>query len=498
MQILVVGAGGYVGGRLVPRLLAAGHELTLASRQPAVVSNRFPDVRVLVGDPIDDASLRGVVEGVEIVYHLPETIVHHGSEAWADEIRAAEVVGAAAAAAGVGRIIHLGELGDAPPGAASSRPGARCDQGEALARSGAPVLEFRASLIIGSGSAPFEMVRHLTDRIPIMTTPRWVKSPAQPIAIRQVLGYLLAALDREVTGVVEIGGPEVLSFAEMLLEYARIRGLRRVWIPLPVATLAASDAWVSLVSPLPRGVARVIIERLRNGAVVREGSMSSAFGIVPMSYAEAISLALERTVGNEVETTWFDTLETRSRRRPTTLHPRKPPATPLGAPEPRRLVDRRSMDIPAAADRVFEELERLGGPAGWPTGDFLWRIRGLLDRLVGGIGMRLGRRDQVRLRVGDALDFWRVEELERPRLLRLSAEMRVPGRAWLEFVVEPTPVGSRLVQTAYFDPNGLAGYAYWYFLLPIHQPIFRGMIRVLADRAATPRTIERRSDGVSS
>jgi uncharacterized protein YbjT (DUF2867 family) len=498
MQILVVGAGGYVGGRLVPRLLAAGHELTLASRQPTVVSHRFPNARVLGGDRIDDASIRQAIQGVEIVYHLPETIVQHGSDAWADEIRAAEVVGAAAVAAGVARIIHLGELGDAPPGAVSSRPGARGDHGEALARSGTPVLEFRASLIIGSGSAPFEMVRHLTDHILIMTTPRWVASLAQPIAIREVLGYLMAALDHKVSGVVEIGGPEVLSFANMLLEYARIRGLRRFLIPLPVTTPAASDVWVSLVSPLPRGVARTIIERLRNGAIVRDGTGSSAFGITPISYAEAIGLALDRTASNQVETTWFDTFESRSRRASKARQARKPPSAPSDASKPRLLVDRRSVDIPATTDRVFEELERLGGPAGWPTGDVLWRIRGLLDRLVGGIGMRLGRRDQVHLRVGDAVDFWRVEKLERPRLLRLSAEMRVPGRAWLEFVVEPTPVGSRLVQTAYFDPNGLAGYAYWYFLLPIHQPIFRGMIRVLADRATTARTIERRSDGPTS
>jgi hypothetical protein len=341
------------------------------------------------------------------------------------------------------------------------------------------------------------MVRHLTDHIAIMTTPRWVASPAQPIAIREVLGYLAAALDHELSGVVEIGGPEVLSFADMLLEYARIRGLRRVLIPLPVTTPAASDIWVSLVSPLPRGVASTIIERLLNGAVVREGSMSSAFGITPITYTEAISLALDRTASNQVETTWFDTFESRRRGASTPLQARKTPSTHPDASEPRLLVDRRSVDIPAATDRVFEELERLGGPAGWPTGDFLWRIRGLLDRLVGGIGMRLGRRDRVRLRVGDALDFWRVEELERPRLLRLSAEMRVPGRAWLEFVVEPTSVGSRLVQTAYFDPNGLAGYAYWYFLLPIHQPIFRGMIRVLADRATNPRTVERGTDATS-
>jgi hypothetical protein len=273
----------------------------------------------------------------------------------------------------------------------------------------------------------------------------------------------------------------------MLLGYARLRGIHRIRIPLPVSTAWASDAWVSLVSPLPRGVAGAIIERLRNGAIVRRNEEAAAFGIVPLSYGEAISGALERMAGNQVETTWFDTFEFRSRRRPAALRPPYRLPTEADAKAPRMLVDRQSLDIPAAADRVFEEIERLGGPAGWPAGHVLWRIRGLVDRLVGGIGMRFGRRDLERLRVGDAVDFWRVEALERPRLLCLRAEMKIPGRAWLEFSVEPVPGGSRLVQTASFVPEGVAGYAYWYLLLPIHRPIFRGMIRVLAKRASTLR-----------
>jgi uncharacterized protein YbjT (DUF2867 family) len=497
MQILVIGAGGYVGGRLVPRLLAAGHELTLASRQPAVVALRFPQARIVPGDRIDEGSIREAVRGVDVVYHLAETIVRRGSDAWADEMRAAEIVGAAAFAAGVARIIHLGELGDASQDVAAPRPGTPRDQGEALARAGTPVLDFHASLIIGSGSAPFEAVRHLTERLPIMATPRWVRQPAQPIAIREVLGYLEAALDRDVSGVVEIGGPEVLSFADMLLGYARVRGLHRVLIPLPVTTPATSDFWVSLVSPLPRGVARTIIARLASGAVVADVTKSAAFGIAPIPFAEAIRLALDRTASNQVETTWFDTYESRRRRASRATSTQRTLASQLETSESRMLVDRRVADIPVQPDRVFEELERLGGPEGWPSGDILWRIRGFLDRLVGGIGMRLGRRDRVHLRVGDAVDFWRVEELDRPWLLRLSAEMRVPGDAWLEFAIESTPPGSRLVQTAYFDPGGVAGYAYWYVLMPIHGPIFRGMIREIAQRAEVPRPIGSRSDGVA-
>lgn len=486
MQILVIGAGGYVGGRLVPRLLAAGHQLTLVSRQPAMVAHRFPEAGVLAVDPVEPALLREVIPPVEIVYHLPETIVRHGSPAWSAEVSAAEAIGEAVAVAGARRIILLGKLAETPANAPSSVPGARGERGEAMARGGVPVLEFRASLIIGSGSATLEMVRHFANRVLIMRTPRWVEYRAQPIAIRDVLGYLVAALDGDRAGVVEIGGPEVLSFAEMLLVYARLRGTRRLRIPLPIATPWVSDAWASLVSPLPRGVAAAIIERFRNGAVVREASAAASFGVSPLFYAEAIKLALERTNDNQVETAWFDTFESRRPRGQTDRERLEPPSPETDAAGRRLLIDRRSLGIAADVDRVFAEVERLGGNAGWPAANYLWRLRGLVDLLFGGIGMRFGRRDQERLRVGDAVDFWRVEVLERPRLLRLRADMRVPGRAWLQYQLEPTQGGSRLTQTAYFVPHGLAGYAYWYLLLPIHRLIFRDTVRVLAERASRP------------
>jgi len=486
MRILVVGAGGYVGGRLVPRLLAAGHDLALASRHPALVSHRFPDARVLALEPIDFASLTAIVRSVEVIYVLPETMVRPGSNAWAAELRAARSLGLAVAAAdrddgASRRVIRLGELGDAPASTRSGEPGAWSDAGSALAASGAGLLELRASLVVGSGSAPFEMVRHLTDRVAVMATPRWVEALAQPIAIRDVLGYLLAALDGDRTGVIEIGGADVLSFADMLLVYARVRGLRRIRVPLPITTPWASDVWMSLVSPLPAGVARTIIERLQNGVVVRDNGGAAELGVSPLGYEEAIRLAVERTAVNRVETAWFDTFETRAGRAPVDRTASLPEV--LAAERP-MLVDRQSLEIAASPERVFAEVERLGGAAGWPAANVLWRIRGLLDRMVGGIGMRLGRRDKERLRVGDALDFWRVEALDRPRLLRLRAEMRVPGRAWLQYEVEPASLGSRLTQTAYFDPSGLAGYAYWYLLLPVHDPIFRVTVRVLARRAS--------------
>jgi uncharacterized protein YbjT (DUF2867 family) len=485
MRILVVGAGGYVGGRLVPRLLAAGHDLTLGTRRPAPVAHRFPQAKVVATDPIHPASLTGIARAVEAVYVLPETIVRPGSDAWLAELRAARAIGSAVAVAdrddGACRaIIHLAELGDAPAGTPSGEPGAPSSAGRALAASGARLLELRASLVVGSGSAPFEMVRHLTDRVAVMATPRWVEAPAQPIAIRDVLGYLLAALEHDQAGVIEIGGAHVLSFADMLLRYARVRGLRRVRVPLPIETPRGSAAWVSLVSPLPAGVAATIIERLHNGVVVRDPTRAAGLGVSPLGYEEMIRLALERTVENRVETTWFDTFETRAGRPPLDGPASSPEAL---ATERRMLIDRQSLEIAAPPERVFAEVERVGGAAGWPAANALWRIRGLVDRIVGGVGMRLGRRDTERLRLGDALDFWRVEALDRPHLLRLRAEMRIPGRAWLQYEVEPTPVGSRLTQTAYFDPSGPAGYAYWYLLLPLHDPIFRVTVRVLARRA---------------
>lgn len=486
MRILVAGAGGYVGGRLVPPLLAAGHDVTLGSRHPAAVSDRFPDARVVALEPIDPASLTAIARSVETVYLLPETIVRPGSAAWVSELRAARGIGSAVAAAdqvdgASRRIIRLGELGDAPADKPSGAPAAWSDMGRAVADSGAKLLEFRASLIVGSGSAPFEMVRHLTERFAIMMTPRWVDALAQPIAIRDVLGYLLASLEHYESGVIEIGGADVLTFADMLLIYARVRGLHRIRIPLPITTPRGSAAWVSLVSPLPEEVARSIIERLSNGAIVRDSTESAGLGVTPLGYEEAIHVALQRTAVNRVETTWFDTFETRSGC--PSLHGEASPDS-LAA-DGRMLVDRQSLEIAAPPERVFAEVERVGGSAGWPAANVLWRLRGLIDRIAGGVGMRLGRRDAERLHVGDALDFWRVEALDRPRLLRLRAEMRVPGRAWLQFDVEPTSVGSRLTQTAYFHPSGPAGYAYWYLLLPVHDPIFRFTVRALARRATT-------------
>jgi uncharacterized protein YbjT (DUF2867 family) len=474
VRILVVGASGYVGGRLVPLLAARGHELVLATRNPRPLEARFPGARVVRTDLLDPSSLPPAVEGVDLAYYLAHSTGKSETDRAARDSRAAANFAHAAAAAGVGRIVHLGGLGDEPAGPVHHRGMGR-RTGAELAVHGVPVTEFRAAVIVGSGSAAFEMVRHLTERLPIMVTPRWVAARCQPVGIRDVLDYLVAAAEHpEVTGVVEIGGPDVLTFGEMMMAYARQRGLQRFIIPVPVRAARLSSYWVSLFSPVPSGVARPLIEGLQEGAIVRDPRAAQAFGLAPVSYGEALGRAIRRTEGHEVETTWFDSYRAHER---TTL-------TTAGNSEG-MLVDRRVMDVAASPQAVFTEVARVGGATGWPYGQILWQIRGLADRLVGGVGLRLGRRDPNNLRVGDAIDFWRVEEVQPPELLRLRDAMKLPGRAWLQYEVLPVDEGrsSQLVQTAFFEPHGLPGLAYWYGLMPVHPTIFRGMIAELSARA---------------
>lgn len=483
MRILVVGAGGYIGGRLVPLLRQAGHELVLLARDVRPLVDRFPGAAVLRGDLLEPDSLPAALEGVDLAYYLAHSMgpSRHGSgterqEGFAErDLRAAAAFGAAAAAAGVGRIVYLGGLGDDRDPGLSHHLASRHATGAELARHGVPVTELRAAIVIGSGSASFEILRHLTERLPVMITPRWVATRCQPIAVRDVLDYLVAAADHpEVTGLVEIGCPDVVSYGDMMLMYARQRGLRRWMIPVPVLTPRLSSYWVNLVSPVPGSIAGPLIEGLRNEVVVRDPGPAARLGHTPLSLEDALARAIDRTDRHAVESTWFDAYARADRDSLPPSHSREG-----------MIVDRRTVDVDAPSDRVFAEVERLGGQAGWPYANLLWRIRGVADRVVGGVGMRLGRRDPDHLRVGDAVDFWRVEELRAPGLLRLRAEMRLPGRAWLQYEVEPTPDGRacRLVQSAFFEPRGVWGLLYWYGLSPIHPAIFRGMARTLAARA---------------
>jgi uncharacterized protein YbjT (DUF2867 family) len=476
MRVLIVGASGYIGGRLAAVLDARGHDLVLMSRDPVSLAERFPRARVVAADLLRPGTLPAALEGVEVAYYLAHSMGAGERGFAARDLQGAANFAEAAAEAGVRRIIYLGGLGDEADDL-SPHLASRQQTGAELAAHGVPVTEFRAAVIIGSGSASFEILRHLTERLPVMVTPRWVSTRCQPIGIRDVLDYLAAALEHpEITGIVEIGGPDILSYGEMMLEYARARGLRRFMIPVPVLTPQLSSYWVSLVSPVPASIARPLIEGLRNEVVVRDPVPAQALGITPMPYRTALERALRRTDAHDVESTWFDSFAEPDREELTTLASREG-----------MLVEIRKQDVPAAPEAVFAQVERIGGEAGWPYADFLWRTRGAMDRAVGGVGMRLGRRSPDELRRGDALDFWRVEEIRRPRLLRLRAEMKLPGRAWLQYEVEPTTNGSRLVQTAFFEPKGLPGLAYWYGLYPVHGMIFRGMVRALATRAGEDR-----------
>lgn len=472
MRILIVGASGYIGARLVALLQAQDHDLVLMSRDARPLVERFPGAHVVAGDLLEPSTLPGALEGVQIAYYLAHSMTA-GERGFAERDRqAARNFGEAARAAGVSRIVYLGGLGDDAAGL-SHHLASRHETGVELAAHGVPVTEFRAAVIIGSGSASFEILRHLTERLPVMITPRWVGTRCQPIGIRDVLDYLVGALAHpEIIGIVEIGGPDVLSYGDMMRAYARLRGLRRLMIPVPVLTPRLSSYWVNLVSPVPAGIARPLIEGLRNTVIVRDPGPAAAFGLHPRSFDESLQRAIDRTDRHVVESTWFDALAT----------PDKASLSSVTSTEG-MIVERRQRVVAASPEQVFAEVERLGGDAGWPYANALWRIRGLMDRLVGGVGMRLGRREPDHLRVGDAVDFWRVEEVRRPHLLRLRAEMRVPGRAWLQYDVIETDVGCRLIQTAFFEPKGLPGLAYWYGLYPVHGLIFRGMVQVLQQRA---------------
>lgn len=472
MKILVVGASGYVGGRLAARLLARGHHVRLGSRDPRGLRERFPEAEVVGVDLLRPESLPAALEGVDTAYYLAHSMAS-GESGFVDRDRAAaRAFGQAAQGAGVKHIVYLGGLGD-PSSELSEHLSSRQQVGAELAAHGVAVTEFRAAIIIGSGSASFELLRSLVEHLPVMITPRWVRTLGQPIAIRDVLDYLQEAADHpERAGVVEIGGPDVLSYADMMQTYARLRGMRRWMIPVPVLTPRLSSYWCSLVTPVPSSIAKPLIEGLRNEVVVRDPGPAAAYAVRPMSYETAVRRAIERVDGHDVETTWFDSLGVPGR-----------PDLQDDRSREGMIVDRQRRRVRAPEDATFAEIERLGGTTGWPFANLLWSVRGLMDRAAGGPGMRLGRRDADRVRVGDAVDFWRVEAVDRPRLLRLRAEMKVPGRAWLQYEVSGDGHGSHITQTAFFEPKGLSGLLYWYGLLPGHLFIFRGSIRELVRRA---------------
>ncbi len=455
----------------MPRLLDDGRAVRCLVRTPEKL-DRAPwrdDVEVLRGSlegPLD-AAMAGVEVAVYLVHGIGD-----GPDWVARETSQAARFSAAAAAAGVGRIVYLGGMGR--DGASlSAHLRSRHDVGRTLASGPVPVTELRAAVIIGSGSASFEMLRYLVEVLPIMVTPKWVTTRSQPIAISDVVDYLVRAIDASppIAGVFEIGGPDVVSYAEMMATYADVAGLApRRLLPVPVLTPRLSSHWVGLVTPVPASLARPLVDSLVNEVVVRDPTTVALFGAPRRSLRDAIALALGVTHRDEVPTAFTDA----------DLQLFRPYATDPAWAGGTELTDVRVIETSAPAEACYRTICAIGGEQGWYRGEWLWRLRGLLDRLWGGPGLRRGRRHPSELRVGDFVDFWRVAALEPPRLIRLRAEMILPGEAYLEWQIEATSTGARITQRALFKPRGLWGRAYWYAVAPFHGLVFPGIIRGLA------------------
>ncbi|WP_412737185.1 SDR family oxidoreductase [Krasilnikovia sp. MM14-A1259] len=511
MRCLVTGATGYIGGRLAPRLDEAGHTVRCLTRS----AGRLRDVpwagavEIVEGDLERPGTLAAAFTDVDVAYFLVHSLGQRDFER--RDRAAARNFAQAALAAGVRRIVYLG--GPEPPGAtpagAGSADSGSADSGSAdsvpadsadtmrgrasahlrsraevarvLLDSGVPTVVLRAAVIIGSGSASFEMLRYLTERLPVMVTPRWVRSRVQPIAVRDVLRYLIAAaeLPGELNRGFDIGGADVLTYAEMMQGYARVAGLRRrVIVPLRPLTPALSAYWVGLVTPVPNALARPLVASLIHEAVARDDDITTYVPGAVLGFDESVRLALGKIRDANVETRW------------SSASGRDAAAEPLPS-DPEwsggdHYVDRRSRVVHAPADALWRVIESVGGEHGWYSFPLAWSVRGWLDRVIGGVGLHRGRRDRHRLRVGEALDWWRVEEIVPGRLLRLRAELKVPGRAWLEMTAAPDPADphrSVYRQRAVFLPRGLAGHAYWAAVLPFHGIVFSGMARNIAHSA---------------
>ena len=476
-QILVTGVTGYVGGRLVPRLLEAGYPVRCLVRDPERLQGHawLNQVEIAQGDALDPASLVSSMRDASVAYYLI-----HGKQAGRDDaiqdLEAARNFIAAAEEAGLKRIIYLGELVD-PTADLSPYLRSRHETGYILRQGSLPVTEFRAGMIVGSGSILFEMIRYLAEREPIFICPRWFYSLAQPIAIRDVLAYLISALEKPASQgrLIEIGGATRLRYADMLCSYAGERGLKRLLIRTPVYAPRLSAYWVHMVTPIQWNVILPLIEGLNAEIIVRDDLARQLFPqIKPLDFQTALHLALGRVQNDTVETSWSDALVTvQGDVRPVKL------TTVEGM-----MLERRNLQVNLPPEAVFRAYSGLGGDRGWLFMNWAWEVRGWIDKLFGGVGLRRGRRHPDEIWVGESLDFWRVEAIEPGRLIRLRAEMKVPGRAWLEFQSISTPDGNTLLtQTAYFAPRGILGFLYWYILYPIHGFIFSGMIQKIAERA---------------
>jgi len=473
MQILLTGATGYVGGVLLPELERQGHSVRCLVRRPAKIAGKTgPGTEVIVGDASDPADLARSCAGIDVAYWLVHSM-ESGVDFERSDRLAAERFAEAAKSAGVRRIVYLGGLG-ADDDTLSAHLRSRHEVGAILRASGLDVVEFRASIVIGAGSFSFDLVRTLVERLPVMICPAWLATPTQPIAIADVVDYLAAAADLPPgrSRIFEIGGPDKVSYGAIMREYARQRGLHRLMIPVPVLTPRLSSLWLKLVTPQYSKVGRKLIDGLKNPTVVTSDAALREFPFRPRGLREAVREAMIQEDTSFSGRRWADFADAEE------LPPRYG-----GRTAGTRLVDHRHLVVAVEPARAFAAIERIGGGNGWYACNWLWQVRGWMDRVIGGPGMSRGRRDPLKLLTGDTLDCWKVELCEPPRRLRLAAEMKMPGRGWLEFEVVPRDGDVTIHQTAVFDPKGLGGLLYWYSIWPLHELVFRRMLAGIA-RAA--------------
>lgn len=476
---MLTGATGYIGGRLLMALESHGYSIRCLARRPDFLRSHIgPRTEVVKGDCLDEASLPRAMEGIDVAFYLVHSMGAKKGFEEEDQV-AANNFAKAARRAGVRRVIYLGGLGDGEQ-QLSAHLRSRNEVADILRSSGIPTIELRASIVIGSGSLSFEIIRALVQRLPVMICPRWVEVKAQPIAIEDVVAYLVQALDLpgDAGATYEIGGADQVSYGDIMREYARQCGLRRWMISVSVLTPHLSSLWLGLVTPVYARIGRKLIDSLRNPTLVRDSAALTVFDVKPRGLREAIERALVNEDREFAQTRWSDAFSSSS-----------VPKAWGGVRFGTRLVDSRAIEVSVGPTSAFVPIRRIGGATGWYYANLLWWLRGNLDRAIGGVGLRRGRRDPEQLSPGEALDFWRVESYEPDRTLRLVAEMKLPGRAWLQFEVEPKAGGSIIRQTATFDPIGLAGLAYWYALYPVHQWIFTGMLRRIAAVAERTRVL---------
>jgi uncharacterized protein YbjT (DUF2867 family) len=473
-RVLLTGATGYVGGRLLRILENLDIELRCISRVPAYLESRTaPETHVLKGDVLDKASLLAALKDIDIAYYLVHSMGQRKGFQDTDR-RAAENFAAAAKQAGVKRIVYLGGLGDSNS-ELSEHLQSRHEVGQILRNSGVTTIELRAAIVLGSGSLSYELIRALTEKLPVMIMPRWVQIPTQPIGIEDLLQYLIASMDipSEKSEIFEIGGTDRLTYQDLMEEYARQRNLKRWMIPVPVLTPYLSSLWLGLITPLYASIGRKLIESIFHPTIVQDNKAQQFFNIHPRSASESIAAALRNEDQEFAETFWSDAISASSNN-----------GSSFGGERfLSRIIDHRSITIPAKAQVAFKPIAMIGGKNGWYTFNFLWHLRGYLDLLIGGVGMRRNRPQGRSIRPGDTIDFWRVEKFDPPRHLSLLAEMKLPGKAWLEFEVREEDNQSTIHQSAVFYPLGLMGLLYWYGIYPIHALIFRRMVKKIAEKA---------------